>query len=280
MNIEELLPILRCPKTQSGLECRGDMLLSKTDFSQAYPLIHGVPVFTPDGRMVTRHSPSHISNAISGEALKIISESNGLCLNLSAGGSDVKPENVVELEYSVFRNTDVVGDSHNLPFRDEVFNACICMNAFEHYRDPKLAASEIFRVLKPGGRLFLHTAGMQPLHEAPHHYYNVTKFGLAEWLADFEVKHLRVSENFQPEYALSWLISEIERGISHHQGPVASQKFRNMQMGDMMKFWRDSSSRGSLEWEIFDHLDSETREICAAGWEALAEKPKKVIDTE
>jgi SAM-dependent methyltransferase len=262
------------------LERQGETLVSKTDGSRIYSIVQGVPVFTPGGKMVTRHSPDHISNAISWEALKIISESNGLCLNLSAGGSDVKPENVVELEYSVFRNTDVVGDSHNLPFRDEVFDACICMNAFEHYRDPKLAASEILRVLKPGGRLFLHTAGIQPLHEAPHHYYNVTKFGLAEWLADFDVKHLRVSDNFRPEYALSWLISEIERGISHHQGPVASKVFRNMQMGDMMKFWRDSKSRGGVEWEVFDNLDSETREICAAGWEALAEKPKKVIDTE
>jgi ubiquinone/menaquinone biosynthesis C-methylase UbiE len=42
---------------------------------------------------------------------------------------------------------------HNLPVRDESFDACICSETLEHLPDDKKAVSEIYRVLKPGGRL-------------------------------------------------------------------------------------------------------------------------------
>src|SRR5690606_5243033 len=42
-----------------------------------------------------------------------------------------------------------------LPFRPETFDLVCCMDAFEHFPDPDLGAHEFFRVLKPGGRMFL-----------------------------------------------------------------------------------------------------------------------------
>lgn len=119
----------------------------------------------------------------------------------------------------------------------------------------------------------MHTAGLQPLHEPPHHYYNVTRFGLSEWLRGFEIEHITVSDNFNPAYALFWLISDLERDVLWHQGALASLRLRNSKLGQVMKSWRQPSSRKGKLWQLFQNLDQQTAEIYAAGWEAKVRKP-------
>jgi SAM-dependent methyltransferase len=272
MHITDLVAFLQCPRSKGKLALKTHETVISTQGNE-YPLISGVPVFTDDGPNVVVQPEGHLSNSINPDAQRLVDSTSGMVLNLSAGGTAEKRPNVVELEYSIFRNTDVVGDAHQLPFRDEVFDACICMNAFEHYREPHVVAEEVFRVLKPGGTLFMHTAALQPIHEPPHHYYNTTRYGLAQWLGGFEIEHIKVSENFNPAYALSWLISEIERGAAWHRGPREAKRLRDARLSDVMKFWRDPSSRKGRLWDLFVNLDESTREICAAGWEARARKP-------
>jgi ubiquinone/menaquinone biosynthesis C-methylase UbiE len=84
-------------------------------------------------------------------------------LNLSAGGTAQQFNNVLEAEAAVFRHTDILVDAHCLPFADGAFAAILVMNAFEHYREPKRVAGELFRVLRPGGQVLIHTAFLQPL---------------------------------------------------------------------------------------------------------------------
>jgi ubiquinone/menaquinone biosynthesis C-methylase UbiE len=47
----------------------------------------------------------------------------------------------------------VVGDSCSLPFPENCFNAISCRMGFMFFPDLKLAISEMYRTLKPGGRL-------------------------------------------------------------------------------------------------------------------------------
>lgn len=49
----------------------------------------------------------------------------------------------------------IVGDSENLPFENESFDAVICANSFHHYPNPQKFFDGVSRVLKPGGRLIL-----------------------------------------------------------------------------------------------------------------------------
>jgi SAM-dependent methyltransferase len=49
----------------------------------------------------------------------------------------------------------VQGDSERLPFRDAAFDVVTCANSFHHYPRQDRAVAEMYRVLKPGGRLFL-----------------------------------------------------------------------------------------------------------------------------
>ena len=49
----------------------------------------------------------------------------------------------------------VQGDSERLPFPAASFDVVTCANSFHHYPRQDWAVAEMYRVLKPGGRLFL-----------------------------------------------------------------------------------------------------------------------------
>lgn len=49
----------------------------------------------------------------------------------------------------------VVGDSENLPFGENSFDAIICANSFHHYPNPQAFFDGVKRTLRPGGRLVL-----------------------------------------------------------------------------------------------------------------------------
>ncbi|MBQ6520464.1 MAG: class I SAM-dependent methyltransferase [Anaerolineaceae bacterium] len=71
-------------------------------------------------------------------------------------GLDLTPKmievaNAKQLPNAIFR----VGDSENLPFKPNSFDAVICTNSFHHYPNPQKFFDGVHRVLKPGGRLIL-----------------------------------------------------------------------------------------------------------------------------
>lgn len=81
---------------------------------------------------------------------------------------------------------DVVGDAHNLPFKDETFEQIFCTEVLEHLHTPELAIKEMYRVLKPDGNMILTTRFLFPIHDAPHDYYRYTKYGLQHLFRDWE----------------------------------------------------------------------------------------------
>lgn len=71
-------------------------------------------------------------------------------------GVDLTPKmietaNAKQLPNTVF----LVGDSENLPFGPNTFDAVICANSFHHYPTPQKFFNGVKKVLKPGGRLIL-----------------------------------------------------------------------------------------------------------------------------
>jgi ubiquinone/menaquinone biosynthesis C-methylase UbiE len=69
-------------------------------------------------------------------------------------------------------------DVRRMPFADNSFDVVTAMDIIEHIDDDKAAASEINRVLKPGGRLFVTVPAFPSLwsehDEALHHYRRYT----------------------------------------------------------------------------------------------------------
>lgn len=271
--LDRLLPLLRCPVTHQKLGFdRGRSALHSFDGLRVWPIREGRPIFAPSTDEIVIHPTEHQSNSLPGVALDLIREAKGWVLNLSAGRTAERFDNVVEAEYAIFRHTDVVADSHALPFDDNVFDAAIVLNAFEHYRDPQQAAAELHRVLKPGGKLLIVTAFMQPLHEKPWHFYNCTRYGLEEWFRAFEAERLDVTEALTPNFTLGWVASEVESAIRGELGTVSADQFRESGVGDLIDAFRDPTKRDATFWADISRLSQPAKEIAAAGFEFVGSK--------
>lgn len=61
---------------------------------------------------------------------------------------------VVNLDVAAHPQTDVVGDACRLPFRDGAFDAVILQGVLAYVRDPRAAAREAARVVRPGGGVY------------------------------------------------------------------------------------------------------------------------------
>jgi SAM-dependent methyltransferase len=270
-----LLPILRCPETGQALELAADGSLRTADGGRSWPTIAGRANLFPGMAEPAVHAVSHVSNALDQTALALIRQTQGWVLNLSAGGSAQEFEHVVEAEAAIFRHTDVLADAHRLPFADGCFEAVVAYNAFEHYRDPRAAAAQILRVLRPGGQVLVRTAFLQPLHEAPWHFYNCTKYGLMQWFEGFETAAVRVSDNFHPGHALAWLASECEAALRRDVSGVAAELFSHATVGEFVAMWRGQAPRSSRLWRNFARLSPGSQEALAAGFEYVGRKPLK-----
>jgi ubiquinone/menaquinone biosynthesis C-methylase UbiE len=271
----KLLPILRCPETGARLEVAAEGTLRSVDGMRSWPIIAGRPNLFPGLDAPKFWPEAHLSNALPERALRVIHETtDGLVLNLSAGGSAQRFEHVVEVDAAVFRHTDVLADAHRLPFADCAFDAAVVLNAFEHYRDPKRVARELFRVLRPGGRVLLHTAFLQPLHEAPSHFYNVTRYGLEAWFEAFETETLHISDNFSPGHSIGWLASECEAALRQN-APAKAETFAATRVGHFISLWRGPKETRHADsiWRELALLPQAAQEVIAAGFEYVGRRP-------
>ncbi len=71
-------------------------------------------------------------------------------------GLDLTPAMIEQARMKNIPNsTFVVGDSENLPFEDDSFDAIICANSFHHYPNPQAFFDSVKSCLRKGGRLII-----------------------------------------------------------------------------------------------------------------------------
>jgi len=90
---------------------------------------------------------------------------------------------------------NIIGDAISLPFGDESFEFVLCTEVIEHLKEPQRAIGEMWRVLKPKGRLLLTTRFVFPLHDTPYDYYRFTKYGLRYLLRDWKILVIEEEES-------------------------------------------------------------------------------------
>jgi SAM-dependent methyltransferase len=125
--------------------------------------------------------------------------------------------------YRRYGEIDLAGDIHALPLKVNAFAAVINVEVLEHLAEPEQALGEMFRVLRPGGRLYLIAPQGWEEHNAPHDYFRFTKYGL-RYL--FEKTGYRVI-SITPLGGYFWYIG--------HRIPVA---YRYLFPSDRKLIWR------------------------------------------
>jgi SAM-dependent methyltransferase len=88
------------------------------------------------------------------------------------------------LSYHLRVEPEKYWDGKVLPFSDESVESCMATEVFEHLSDPVAVGAEAYRILKPGGVLFLTVPFLWPLHEVPYDEYRYTPFSLKRILQD------------------------------------------------------------------------------------------------
>jgi SAM-dependent methyltransferase len=99
-----------------------------------------------------------------------------LCLSIGGGPNRHHPS-LTNVNIGPFPNVDIVGDAHELPYRDDCVDRIDCQAVLEHLKEPQRAVREMFRVLKPGGLVYAVTPFLQAYHGYPNHFQNFTLTG-------------------------------------------------------------------------------------------------------
>lgn len=121
-------------------------------------------------------------------------------------GTDRRAPNVITLEIEANSNVDIVGDGHQLPFHDNVFDAIINEAVLEHVLEPKQIVDEIYRVLKPGGYVCAAVPFLQGFHASPHDYQRYTVPGFNHLFSAF-IK-IESGACAGPTASLHWIFRE------------------------------------------------------------------------
>lgn len=119
------------------------------------------------------------------------SNTNFLSGNLLDFGGGSKPyqdlfknsQNYFSIE--VFSNkenlkSDIYYNGSELPFADNTFDSILCTEVFEHVEKLDDVIDELYRVLKPGGRMIVTTPFMCMEHEMPYDFRRFSFNGLSK----------------------------------------------------------------------------------------------------
>lgn len=126
-----------------------------------------------------------MTNPVPGRFTALLEQTDGLALDCGSGGRWYE-NRVISLDPVHTEWNHVTASGCALPFADETFTLVLSQAVLEHVDEPKDYISEIYRVLKPGGKLYLEVAFIQPIHMAPMHYRNYTPWGVKYECRQFE----------------------------------------------------------------------------------------------
>jgi len=137
--------------------------------------------------------PTQLVNQFSGKTI----------LNIGAGAERVG-EGVITLD--LFSGADIKGDAMHLPITSNSVDLVLSIAVLEHLPEPVASITEMYRILKPGGHIYIEIPFLQPFHSSPHDYYRATLPGLKHWCRHFQ--HLKSGVCVGPGSSVAWI--EIE----------------------------------------------------------------------
>jgi len=213
LQLDELLPVLRCPVSREPLSRRGDKLVTTSD--REYPLVHDIPILFPDARiddpilpesykdrtpresrlellmyriLSVTHTPE-AEQAMQDFCDEILKKPGSMVLVIGGGAvpQDVRAiyesdqSKVISLDIYASSSTNICADGHTLPIHDNSIDFVLIQAVLEHVFSPQQVVSEIHRVLKSGGVVYADTPFVYPVHEGA---YDFTRFSLTghRWL--------------------------------------------------------------------------------------------------
>lgn len=97
-----------------------------------------------------------------------------------------------------YAKSTYVCDLGSIPVEDNRFDAILFNQVMEHLSAPATVLRELYRVLKPGGRMICSAPLVYEEHEAPHDYFRYTQFAWRHLMRDagFRIEKLEWLEGY------------------------------------------------------------------------------------
>lgn len=102
-------------------------------------------------------------------------------------------------DYVKRKNVDKIIDITNIQLPDKSIDFILCENVLEHVFKHQKAISEMYRILKPTGTIFIVVPFLFPLHDIPNDYHRYSEYSLKLLLSEFKTVEIT---------AIPWLINK------------------------------------------------------------------------
>lgn len=108
-----------------------------------------------------------------------------------------------------YGSLDVIADLASIPLANESFDAIICTQVLEHVPSPQMVLAEFYRLLRPGGSLWITVPLYYEEHEIPFDYYRYTQYGLRFLFekAGFIVEEIGWLEGYWGTLSYQWRLA-------------------------------------------------------------------------
>lgn len=151
------------------------------------------------------------------------------------GFADLRPyfpdKEYVGCDMRMGPGVDRVLDLHHIDLPNETAGIVISLDTLEHVEDPRLALTEIHRILKPNGIAIITSVMNFPIHDHPHDYWRFTPQAFASILKPFDT--------VLTEYAGEELFPHTVVGVGIKGSDVPSEKIQLLQ--HYLAVWRINS---------------------------------------
>jgi SAM-dependent methyltransferase len=145
-------------------------------------------------------------------------ERDKIIVELGSGNRKLS-DRCINVDLFPFSNVDILADIRKTPFNDRSVDYVVIDAVLEHVPEPHSVVREIFRILKPGGKVFCLVPFIHPYHGYPKNYFNISYDGLQclfKEFSDCKVEAYRgptsAAIGFFAEY-IALAFSTSERGL-------------------------------------------------------------------
>jgi hypothetical protein len=159
------------------------------------------------------------------------------------------------------RAVDHVGPAHDLPVPDAAYDAVLCTQVLEHVPNPDAVIAELYRVLRPGGRLYLTVPLAWELHELPFDFYRYTPHGLAHILGGAGFVELEIRARNDCFSTLAQLLQNVGSTMGRYPD------------GNDTRRAEAQSLLGAMAATVGSFADLDSRNIFPLGYSIVAMRP-------
>jgi SAM-dependent methyltransferase len=120
------------------------------------------------------------------------------------------------MDYIQNPGVDIIGSVENIPIKDCTVAGVLFQGVIEHIGDPQKAISEIYRVLKPGGYIYVEAPFLQHFHYDPEDNYRFTDDGLEKIFSLNSFEIIKKGSLYGPSAVLADVLIEYISIIFRH----------------------------------------------------------------